>query len=158
MRRFLYKIGVVLSKVSAFLWALPKAILAMIFVGVALSLAAVFFALRVVFWLYVQEGRIYRLRKSRKSRIKAIERRGDRTRKRISIQTDRRNLNDLLRLTHNALDNRENEIMINNLVRTKLMLADCKTRQDFHRTLQVYRVIVDSEPGSLNQLLFSEIS
>ncbi len=158
MRRFLRRVGAGFLKGGGFLCAFPTAILAMVFAGSALCLAAIFFAFRIVFWLYVQEGRIYRLRKSRKSRIKAIERQGDRARRRLSNRTDRRNLNDLLRVTHKVLDNRENEIMVNTLVRTKLMLADCKTRQDFHKTFQVYRLIVDSEPGSLNQLLNRQIS
>lgn len=150
--------SVVLLKGGSLLCTVPAAILAIALAWVALCFTAMFFALRAVYWLYVEEGRIYRLRKSQKSRIKAIQCQGEQTRTQISNQKDRRSLNELLRMTHKALDSRENEIMINNRVRTKLMLADCKDRQDFDTTLQIYRLILDSEPGTLDQLLRRQIS
>lgn len=152
------KKAIVILKAGVLFWAVPASILAIAVAWVVLCLAAVVYALRGVYWLFVEDGRIYRLKESHNDRLIAIERRGEQARNLISDEVDRRNLNDLLRMTHDALEGRKNEIMRSTLENTKEFLTECKIRHDFDTMLQVYRLIVESKPSLLNQLISEHIS
>lgn len=153
MLRLVYKIGVICFKLIALCSIIPLAIVVFPVSWIALTLVAMGYAIGIGFWLYTVQGELYRVLKSQKARLTAIALRGHRKRKLISDDQDRRNMVDLVKIVQTTLNARKDEIPINILVRIRLMLRECKKDLDFNKTLRLYQIVVEVEPGLLGDAI-----
>ena len=105
------------------------------------------------FWFGTMEGRVY-------LRAIDVERRKEKIKKKellrrtaLSRRSDRQIVGELISIIRKEMDQRKNEIMINNSVLARIRLQDCMRTLDFDAAMEIYQVLTQTQADSINQRL-----
>jgi hypothetical protein len=106
-----------------------------------------------IIWYLTPEGRLFRYSQKVIRRQEKIKQKERMKRIKLSRNSDRKKIGELISIIRKELDQRKNEIKTNIFVLVRIQLRDCMLKLDFDAAMEIYQALAQTKSGTVNQRL-----